>query len=168
MTTFFKDKKNIIILLLTALIIILITFLILAFNYNKSNVNVDGSNMSYDELIHMFEKEGYIFKLRKLDTTLYITLENNKKGITIQRIPDTLVGTLMTFEDNSINYEMANLLDTNENNTKEKKQQYEAFLSWLNYYNISKIQLCSMLDNYYTNNVDKIEYIDTTNLLKNN
>jgi hypothetical protein len=169
MNNFFKDKKNIIIILLTIFIIILITMLFLIINKNDDSKNsIDASNMSYNELVSMFEKNGYNFELLNIDNCVYIILKNPKNGITIQRVPNTLIGTLMTFADDTINNEMADLIDTSENNNKEKQQQYKAYQNWLNNYNISKLQLCSMLDNYYEENKDKIEYINTNDLLNNN
>ena len=72
----------------------------------------------------------------------------------------------MTFDDDSINDEMADLITISENDSKEKQEQYEAYKSWMEYYNITKTQLSEMLDTYYNNNKDKIETINTEDLLK--
>ena len=124
--------------------------------------------MSSSELLEMFEKEGYKIELTEFSgqSGTYIILEDNKNGITIQKILNTLLGTMMTFEDNTINDKMADLIDLSENNTKEKEQQYEAYERWLKKYNITKTQLSQMLDSYYNNNKDKIEVINTDELLK--
>lgn len=161
-----KDKKNIIILTLSIVIFAMIICIILFFSMNKSDkeTTVDGSKMSSSELLDMFKSEGYEIRLTNLDGTLYIILENEIDGITIQRIPDTLIGTLMTFNDDSINDEMADLITISENDSKEKQEQYKAYKSWMEYYNITKSQLSEMLDEYYKNNKDKIEIIDTNSL----
>lgn len=162
------NKKNVIIFSLLILVIILILIILFLLLNNKNISNIDASNMSYSELLQMFEEEGYKFELTSLDDILYITLKNSSDGITIQRIPNTLVGTLMTFYDNTINGEIADLIDTSKNDTKGKENQYKAFKNWLNYYNLSEMQLCTMLDKYYQTNFDKIEYIDTNKILNNN
>lgn len=162
-----KDKKNITILILSIIILILIVGIISFFIINQHHKkSIDGSNLSNSELLEMFSKEGYEVKLTNIDGKLYINLENDKEGITIQRISDTLIGTLMTFNDDSINNEMADMITLSENNTKEKKLQYEAYKNWLDYYNTTKTQISEMLDTYYKNNKDKVEYINTEELLK--
>lgn len=163
----FKDKKNVVILILSIIILIMLIgiAIVLIFNqYHKKTI--DGSNLSTSELLEMFYQEGYEVELINIDGTLYINLENEREGITIQRIPDTLVGTLMTFDDDSINDEIADLITLSRNDTKGKQQQYEAYKNWMEYYNITKAQLTKMLDTYYNNNKDKIEMINTEELLQ--
>lgn len=165
MKKFFNNKTHIFIFSLIAIILLLIIIILfLVLNKNISNSKIDASNMSYDELVKMFENQKYIFELTNLDGYLYISLINLDKGITIQRIPDTLVGTLMSFHDEKINDEFADILYISENDTKEKETQYEAYENWLKYYNISELQLCNLLDNYYEQNMDKVEYVDTSTL----
>ena len=60
---------------------------------------------------------------------------------------------------------MADLINFTDNDTEEKKQQYENFQDWQKYYNISLSQLSEFLDNYYKNNQDSIVYIDEYNIL---
>lgn len=136
------------------------------FSINKTNneTTIDASKMSSSELLDMFKSEGYEIRLTNLDGILYIILENEKDGITIQRILNTLVGTLMTFDDDSINNEMADLITISENDSKERQEQYKAYKSWIEYYNVTKTQLSEMLDEYYENNKDKVEIIDTNTL----
>lgn len=163
-----KDRKNIIILILSIIIFIMVIGIIVFLSINSATKErkLDRSKMSSSELLEMFENEGYEIKMSNIDGTLYINLENERDGITIQRIPDTLIGTLMTFDDDSINDEMADLITISENDSKEKQEQYEAYKSWMEYYNITKTQLSEMLDMYYNNNKDKIETINTEDLLK--
>lgn len=163
-----KDKKNIIIMLLIVVIIILLFLFILFPIINKKNVNnIDGSNMSSSKLIEMFNKEGYNIKLTKFygQSGTYIILENQTEGVTIQRIVNTLIGTLMTFGDKSVNNERADLIDISRNNTKEKEQQYKIYQSWLKHYNITKTQLSDMLDYYLINNDEQTENININELL---
>ena len=161
-----KDKKNIIILILSIVIFAMLICIILFFSINKTNneTTIDASKMSSSELLDMFKSEGYEIRLTNLDGILYIILENEKDGITIQRILNTLVGTLMTFDDDSINNEMADLITISENDSKERQEQYKAYKSWIEYYNVTKTQLSGMLDEYYENNKDKVEIIDTNTL----
>lgn len=161
-----KDKKNIIILILSIVIFAMLICIILFFSINKTNneTTIDASKMSSSELLDMFKSEGYEIRLTNLDGILYIILENEKDGITIQRILNTLVGTLMTFDDDSINNEMADLITISENDSKERQEQYKAYKSWIEYYNVTKTQLSEMLDEYYENNKDKVEIIDTNTL----
>ncbi len=161
-----EKKKDIIILILCIIVTILIVgFILFSTNKLTKATSIDGSEMSSYELIEMFKQEGYEIKITNLDNYIYISLKNDKKGITIQKIPNTLVGTLMTFDDDSINNEMADLIDMSENDTPQKKQQYKAFESWLEHYNISKSQISQMLDYYYTNNKSETKFINTKELL---
>ena len=93
-----------------------------------------------------------------------MVLENTVEGITIQRIYNKYLGNLMTFDDDCVNNEMADLLYPDKNETEEEKRQYKAYQSWFSNYNITKTQLSEMIDNYYNNNLEKIEVIDTSNL----
>lgn len=162
----FKDKKNIIILLLVIIILMLIATIIIAITFNRYNKKaVDASTFSSSELLEMFKKEGYEIKITNISGTIYINLDNKTEGITIQRIYDTILGNLMTFDDDSINEEMADILYPSKNDTKEKERQYKAYQSWIEKYNISKTQLSSMLDKYYSENKDKTEVININDLL---
>ena len=69
----------------------------------------------------------------------------------------------MTFNNANINEESADLIDTSYNDTIEEKQQYGAFYNWLETYNISKVQISTMLDNYFDLYYD--EAIDLNALL---
>lgn len=164
-----KDKKNIIILLLiTIILILLICIMIFKLNYKQKSKVIDFSKLSSTELLEMFEDEGYQIELKSfsdLPSTVYIIFRNKTEGIIIQRIYDTYVGNQMTFYDDSINDEIADLLYYDRNDTEGKKQQYKAYQSWLNNYNISKIQLSNMLDEYYEKNADKIKIIDMSEFL---
>lgn len=164
----FKNKKNVIILLLSIIILLLVVAFIIFFIVSKPNKKtfIDASKLSNSELLEMFRQEGYQINMTNIDGNLYLSLENEKEGITIQRIPNTLVGTLMTFNDNSINDKTADIITLSYNDTEEEQQQYEAFKSWLEYYNVGKAQISEMLDNYYSNNKNEVEYIDTKELLK--
>jgi|GEM_PF-5428557 hypothetical protein len=168
--SFFKNKDNIIILLsiIVAVLLATICVIFLTIASSKKSKNIDGSNLNTSELINMFESDGYSLEITNLDGTIYVSLNNKKDGISIQRIFNTYIGTLMTFDDDSINDEMADILNISDNDTEEKKKQYKAYKNWLEYYNISKMQLIDMLDYYYTNNKENIEYIDTNKLLNNN
>lgn len=172
-------KQTILIILLSIMVLVLSVILILVFilhnNSSKEtkSYSIDGSKMSTTELLEMFSKEDYNIKLERIvslnspsysDNCTYVIFENKREGIRIQRILNTLVGTLMTYKDESINDECADLLQLSRNDTKEKQEQYDAFLSWLKKYNITKTQLSSMLDYYYYNNTNKIEIINTDDL----
>lgn len=167
-----KNKKNIIIIILSIAVILLLSvviyFVLSSNNSNKQN-NIDGSEMTSSELKNMFEAEGYDFRITEFagQKSTYIILENKKSGITVQRIINTLLGTLMTFDNDSINDEMADLITLSDNDTDGKKQQYKAFKSWLNYYNITQTQLSNMLDYYYSNNKSETEVINVNELINN-
>lgn len=160
---FFDDRKNIAILTLSIIIVILIILFLLIFICNKikESQKIDASNYSSFELIDMFNQEGYEIKIYTSGQyTTYINLENDNEGITIQRIYNNLIGNLMTFDDDSINDEMADLIDTSENDTPEKEQQYQAFENWLKNYSITKLQISNMLDTYYDLHKDDAENLD--------
>lgn len=164
----FKDKKNIIILILSMIILVLIISFVLYFILNKySGFNhIDGSNMSTPQLIEMFKSEGYELKVINIDGIMYTMLENEPEGITIQKIYNTLVGNLMTYDDDTINDKMADLLNTSSNDTLEEQQQYKAYENWLKKYNITKTQLVKMIDDYYIENKYNTEVINTQDLLR--
>lgn len=146
--TFLSDKKNIIILILAILLVLAIIIIIVP--KTQKTKSIDGSEYSSYELINMFEEESYTFEIwTSGEYTTYIILENESEGITIQRIYNDLVGTSMTFDDDTINDDMADLIDTSNNDTVEKKQQYEAFENWLDSFNITKLQVSETLDTYY-------------------
>ena len=165
-----KNKKNIIILILVIIILILTVSMIFILKPKKTNnaKQIDASKLNSDELIELFKDEGYSIEITKFSdtpSTTYVILENKTEGITIQRIYNKYIGNLMTFDDDSINDEMADLLYPDSNETEGEKRQYKAYQSWLNNYKITKTQLSDMIDNYYNNNLDKIEVIDTSKLL---
>ena len=173
-------KQNIIIIMLSIIIFILsIAFIAVFINRNITSDNqksysIDGSKMNNEEEFKMLQKENYTISMTQFTSSsykyyysrpIYITLENKQESIRIERIVNTLTGTLMTYRDKSINYEYADLIYSSYNNSDEKKQQYKAFTSWLQKYNISKTQLSDLLDWYYKNNSDKIEIIDEDKIL---
>lgn len=158
-----KDKKNIVIFILSLIILIMIVgiAILLIFNLVSKTKTIDGSEMSSYELLEMFKQEGYEVQIYKSgNTTIYVNLENEKEGITIQRIYNNYIGNLMTFDDDSINDEMADLIDANKNDTVLKKQQYEAYENWIKKYNITKLQISEMLDKYYNENKNKAVDLD--------
>ena len=153
-----KNKKNVIILILAIIILILTVSIFFILKPKKESIskNVDGSKMNNDELYEMFKDEGYSIEITRFShnpSTTYAVLENKTEGVTIQRIYNKYVGNLMTFDDDSVNDDMADLLYPDRNDTEEKKRQYKAYQSWLNNYNITKTQLSDMIDNYYDSNL---------------
>lgn len=160
---FLDDNKNVVILVLSIMLVIIIVLFLLFFILNqvKKYEAIDASSYSSSELINMFNQEGYNIRIRTSGQyTVYIILENETEGITIQRIYNSLVGNMMTFDDDSINDEMADLIDTSENDTPEKEQQYEVFENWLKKYNITKLQVSNMLDTYYDLHKNEAEDLD--------
>lgn len=173
-------KKQTIIIILLSIIILILSTIVVSFLIIKNNSSnetkahsIDGSKMNDVELLEMFQKENYNIKLEKIislssptysDNCIYVIFENKQEGIRIQRVLNTLTGTLMTYKDDSINTAYADLLQLSRNDTKEEQEQYDAFLSWLKKYNITKTQLSNMLDYYYYNNTDKIQTINTDDL----
>ena len=160
---FLDDNKNVAILVLSIILGVVILFFILFIMLSqiKKSEMIDTSNYSYSELVAMFNQEGYEITIHTSGQyTVYIVLENNEEGVTIQRIYNNLIGNLMTFDDDSINDEMADLIDTSENDTPEKQQQYKAFENWLNKYNLTKYKISNMLDTYYDLHKDEAEDLD--------
>lgn len=156
--------------IITILEFLVIIFSILKLFDFKETIKgpIDASNYSNSELVDMFEKEGYSIRFVDIDECLYILLENEENGITIQRIPKTFVGPLMTFSNESINDEMADLLVSLNNNTMEKQLQYKNYEEWLKNYNLTTPQVVKMLENYYSENKtdkDKTKVINTQELL---
>lgn len=150
-----NDKKNVIILVLVIIVLVLIASFTMFWVYKDTSINksVDASNFSSSELLDMLYGQGYKINISKdRDNTVYIVLTNSKEGITIQRIYNKYLGTLMTFDDDSINDEMADLIDLSRNDSVDKKQQYEAYQNWIKQHNITKLQVSNMLDEYYSKN----------------
>lgn len=162
------DVKNIIIIILLVAVLAL-TLILTLHHIKKPSVKIDGSNMTSTELVEMFKNEGYNIELTYIDTYLHMCLENKKEGITFQKVPNvyigTSIGTLLSFKDSTINSEWADLSNLSSNNTEEKEQQYRAYKTWLDYYNVTKNQISDMLDYYFINHEDEIDYIDTNKLL---
>lgn len=138
---------------------------------SKKQKNIDGSSMTSEELLEMFESEGFSIRMdqfissRYSNKSTYIILENEKTGITIQRIVNTLAGTLMSYRNENMSTEYADLIDLSRNKTNEEEELYDNFLDLLEKYNITQPQISNMMDYYYRNNPDKIEIIDTDKLL---
>ena len=168
-----KSKKvklyTSILIIIVLILSISITLMLKPTEENKSKP-IDGSKLNNDELYELFKEEGYSIRITTYSDTLsttYVVLENKTEGITVQRIYNKYVGNLMTFDDNSVNDEMADLLYPDKNETEKEKQQYKVYQSWLKNYNITKTQLTEMMDNYYNKNLDKIEIIDISEFLSN-
>lgn len=152
-------KKNVVVIILSIVIIIMaicIIYLISSKNSSElasnKSYSIDGSQMNDTELIEMLKKEGYNIEVTSSNAssvTTYIILSNDTEGIIIQRIYNPYIGTQMTFRDKNLNDEYADLLYSGDNDTNEKEQQYKAYQSWLEKYNITKTQLSDMLDTYY-------------------
>ena len=163
---FLDDNKNVAILILSIILCIIVILFLFFFILNQveESQKIDASNYSSTELIDMLEEDGYKINLYYRNSTyistIYIILENEKEGITIQRIYNTAIGNIMTFDDDSINDEMADLINTSENDTPEKEQQYKAFENWLEKYNITKLQISNMLDTYYTLHKNEAQDLD--------
>ena len=168
------QKKNVIIIILSIVIIAMAIAIIclLCFKSSSKEVNsgksysIDGSKMNDEELLKMFEKEGYSIDITTRNTsvtTTYILLTNTTEGITIQRMYNPYIGTQMTFRDENVNDEYADLLYSEDNDTNEKKRQYKAYQSWLEKYNITKTQLSDMLDRYYAENATNTSTNTSTN-----
>lgn len=158
--------------ILIAIVLILTISVIFLLKPTKANKteSIDGSKLNKDELYELFKEEGYSIRITTYSdtpSTTYVVLENKTEGITVQRIYNKYVGNLMTFDDDSVNDEMADLLYPDKNETEKEKQQYKVYQSWLKNYNITKTQLTEMIDNYYNKNLDKIEIIDISELLSN-
>lgn len=167
-----QNHKNLIIIFLFTIIVLLIIaiFLILLHNHNTTlqtsrNKNIDGSNMSPSELTEMLKSEGYELSIINIDGTISVDLENEMNGITFQKIYNTLLGTMMTYDDDSINDEMADLIELDRNNTDDKQAQYRAYESWMKKYNITKTQLSKIMDDYYDENKNTAERINTNELI---
>lgn len=165
-----KINKKDIVLIAVLIISILLNLILLSYigisNASKKiNKNIDASTMIDSELLQMFNDEGYEISMSRFSSADYIVLSNESNGVNIQRVYTKYIGTLMTYYNKTINDEMADLIDFTDNDTEEKKQQYENYQDWLKYYNISQTQLTKFLDNYYEKNQDSIVYIDEYNIL---
>ena len=161
-----KDIILIVVLIISILLnILLISYISISNASKKVSKNIDASTMLDSELVQMFKDEGYEISMTRFSSADYIVLSNEANGVNIQRVYTKYIGTLMTYYNKTINDKMADLINFTDNDTEEKKQQYENFQDWQKYYNISLSQLSEFLDNYYKNNQDSIVYIDEYNIL---
>lgn len=160
-----------VIIVIIAIIIFIGTICIYKLTYDLKHTTQVSNNikMSSFELIELLKNEGYEYEITEFSgqSGTYVTLRDNKNGVVIQRILNTVLGTMMTFCDKTINDSMADLIDYSRNDTIEEQQQYKAYERWLKKYNITKMQLSEMLDYYYKNNLDKTETVNINTLLNN-
>ena len=132
------------------LTIIIIILLIIILN-DKFKIKQDNTNLTTFEVMDYLQSNGYTFKIEDytyIYTTHYIILRNDDDGIWIQKIINDLTGTYLTFKNDLVNDEHANITSEAANETEDKKQQYEAFLNWLEDMGLTKKQLNDVLNLY--------------------
>lgn len=131
--------------------IIIIVFLFLMLNDNIKIRKKDNTNLTSFEIIEYLENEGYTFEIQDYEniyTTHYIILRNDDEGIWIQKVINELIGTMLSFKNEQINEEFADITSESSNETKEEQQQYEAYINWLADMGLTKMQLVEALDFY--------------------
>lgn len=134
-------------------LIILVTILVLIIFANKlkARQQQDNTNLTTFEVMEYLQSNGYKFEVEDytyIYTTHYVILRNDADGIWIQKIINDLTGTYLTFKNDLINDEHANITSEAANETEDKKQQYKAFLNWLEDMGLTKRQLNDVLDLY--------------------
>ena len=145
-------KKNYLTIILCIVIVILL-IIVGYFILNKS-FHTNNANLNEQELVTYLQNKGYKFSAYKDTltniTTYYIYVKNN--NIAFQRIDNPYLGTTYSWSNNNINDEWANILEPDKNTKENEKQQYSAYLKWLNNVNLDKSQIITVLDYYYKNN----------------
>lgn len=140
-------------------IIILVLLLILSLYIILINKKVDKSDLLEVEVLQYLEDKGYTFDVEDytyIYTTHYIILRNDEEGILIQKIVNDITGTHLSFNNKQINDEFADITSESANTTIEEKEQYQAYLYWLEDMGLTKIQITNTLDFY-----DNLKKIDT-------
>lgn len=115
----------------------------------------DNSKLTSEELQKYLVNEGYEFTIKDYTTTHYVILTSEIDGeedVRIQQIDNQYIGPMMTFKKANINEEHANILDKEDNETRLEKEQYDAYIDWLDENGITKIQLQNLLEHYDLNN----------------
>lgn len=132
-----------------SIIIVILLFVILINNIEITKK--DNTDLIPFEVIEYLEDAGYQFEVQDYEhmyTTHYIILRNDDEGIWIQKIDDELVGTMLSFNNKQINDEFADMTSKSANETKEERQQYRAYINWLDDMGLTKMQLVRALDFY--------------------
>lgn len=136
------------------IIVLICIIVVLLFLLFSGNINTkDNSNLSSSEVIEYLENEGYTFETEDyadLYPTHYIILRNDNEGIWIQKLTNELVGTMLSFKNDQINDEFADITSESANETTQEEQQYEAYENWLKDMGLTKMQLVDALDFYDT------------------
>ena len=133
------------------LIIVIVILLFIIFSNNVKIGRQDNTDLTSFEVIEYLENEGYTFETQDythIYTTHYIILRNDSEGIWIQKIDDELIGTMLSFKNDQINDEFADMTSESTNETKEEQQQYEAYMNWLEDMGLTKMQLVNSLEFY--------------------
>lgn len=133
---------------------VIIVFLLLIMLFDNAKIGKqDNSDLNSFEVIEYLEKKGYTFEIQDYTytySTHYVVLRNDDEGIWIQKIINELTGTMLSFKNDQINDEFADITSESANKTKEEEQQYEAYLNWLKDMGLTKMQLVDALDFYDT------------------
>lgn len=134
-----------------ALSIVIIVLMLIIISSNIKIEKRDNTNLSSYEIITYLESKGYSFETQDVIQTYlthYIILRNDSEGIWIQKLDNELVGTMLSFKNDQINDEFADMTSESSNETKEKQQQYKAFINWLEDMGLTKMQLINALNFY--------------------
>ncbi|MBS6374698.1 MAG: hypothetical protein KH431_08865 [Erysipelotrichaceae bacterium] len=112
----------------------------------------DNTKLSNSEVVELLEKKGYKFNISDEEETHYVYFTNINKDdesyIWVQKYDNTYVGTNYTFSKEDVNEKHANIIDKEENDSKDEKLQYDAYLDWLNEMGLKKSQIINVLDYY--------------------
>lgn len=131
---------------------ILVIFLLFVIFANNIKIGKeDNTDLTAFEVIEYLEDKGYMFETQddtNIYTTHYIILRNDNEGIWIQKLDNELIGTMLSFKNDQINDEFADMTSESANETKEEQQQYEAYMNWLEDMGLTKMQLIDALDFY--------------------
>ena len=137
------------------IVVLSIIIIVLIFIIFSSNIKIekDNTDLNSYEVVKYLESKGYTFETQDFMQTYlthYIILRNDNEGIWIQKLDNELIGTMLSFKNDQINDEFADMTSESANETKEEQQQYEAYLNWSEDMGLTKMQLVDALD-YYDN-----------------
>lgn len=117
------------------------------------NNKKDNSELNSKELQSYLESEGFTFKIDDVTskvTTHYVICYTD--DIWIQQIDNPYLGPMSSFKNVKVNDDFADILDKEMNKTRPEKEQYDAYLDWLDKNGIEKTQIQDVLQYYDENN----------------
>ena len=133
-------------------------FAISGCNNKDDSATIDKSGFSDAEVIDYLQNQGFEFSATEGSTgsTKYIYVSNPENEIAFQKITNTYLGLMYSWQNGDVNDEWAEMKSTYNNDTDDKQKQFNEYEKWLKYHNLTSKQITDALD-YFESNVDEYE-----------